>query len=108
VCFNFADVVSATVCSLGWGRIFSLGSGAETSTIPMPQRRIPSELAAASDRSISDEFDMPPRSLIITWTFLPFARLVTSTVENNGNEVCAAVNLRLSKISPLLVRCPLC
>ena len=81
-------------------------SKASMRTLVTPFFRSPISLAASRERSMILPLIYGPRSLILTRTFLPLARLVTLTMEPNGNDLCAAVSSCMLKRSPLAVRRP--
>jgi len=67
---------------------------------------MPIASALAAERSIILSRAKGPRSLTFTVTDMSFSRFVTRTSEGIGSVLCAAVNLFLSNVSPLLVGLP--
>src|SRR5687768_16091132 len=68
-----------------------------------PASTIPNWRAAFFDTSIMRPGANGPRSLMVTFTERPLARLVTFTCVPNGNVRCAAVSFSCLNGSPLAV-----
>src|ERR1044071_10108166 len=85
---------------------FAGDSTTSTFTGTIPGRIISNCSAAAWDKSMIRPQMNGPRSLIRTTTDRLLERFVTLTLEPNGSDRCAAVNLYISKISPFAVFLP--
>ncbi len=74
-----------------------------TRTFAVPSSWKPSVFAAALDRSMMRSRANGPRSFTLSFSRLPFSRLVTSTMLGSGKVRCAAEIACMSNCSPLAV-----